>query len=188
LQVRRRVAAQRGRLVRLGVRHLRVDVVVDQQPPDLLVGNMADELFDVDPAVAESSALAVRLGDLGLDGDDALEPWLEVIHRLEIYRPQLESRAVAHEVTLIPGDGTGPELSDATRRVLEATGVELEWDVQDAGADVMEQYGGNPLPEHVLDSITRTGVALKGPITTPVGDRKSVGREREESWGGGVAA
>jgi len=76
---------------------------------------------------------------------------------------------VAHEVTLIPGDGTGPELSDATRRVLEATGVELEWDVQDAGADVMEQHGGNPLPEHVLDSITRTGVALKGPITTPVG-------------------
>jgi isocitrate dehydrogenase (NAD+) len=76
---------------------------------------------------------------------------------------------VAHEVTLIPGDGTGPELSDATRRVLEATGVELEWDVQDAGADVMEQYGGNPLPEHVLDSIKRTGVALKGPITTPVG-------------------
>jgi isocitrate dehydrogenase (NAD+) len=76
---------------------------------------------------------------------------------------------VAHEVTLIPGDGTGPELSDATRRVLEATGVELEWDVQDAGADVMEQYGGNPLPEHVVDSIKRTGVALKGPITTPVG-------------------
>src|SRR5205823_6386103 len=81
--------------------------------------------------------------DLGLDGDDAFEPWLEVIHRLEIYRPQLESRAVAHEVTLIPGDGTGPELSDATRRVLEATGVELDWDVQEAGADVMEQYGGN---------------------------------------------
>jgi isocitrate dehydrogenase (NAD+) len=76
---------------------------------------------------------------------------------------------VAHEVTLIPGDGTGPELSDATRRVLEATGVELEWDVQDAGADVMEQYGGNPLPAQVLDSIRRTGVALKGPITTPVG-------------------
>jgi isocitrate dehydrogenase (NAD+) len=76
---------------------------------------------------------------------------------------------VAHEVTLIPGDGTGPELTEATRRVLEATGVGLDWDVQDAGADVMEQYGGNPLPEHVLDSIKRTGVALKGPITTPVG-------------------
>jgi isocitrate dehydrogenase (NAD+) len=76
---------------------------------------------------------------------------------------------VAHEVTLIPGDGTGPELTEATRRVLEATGVELEWDVQEAGADVMEQFGGNPLPEHVLDSIKQTGVALKGPITTPVG-------------------
>jgi isocitrate dehydrogenase (NAD+) len=76
---------------------------------------------------------------------------------------------VAHEVTLIPGDGTGPELTEATRRVLEATGVALEWDVQEAGADVMERYGGNPLPEHVLDSIKRTGVALKGPITTPVG-------------------
>ena len=76
---------------------------------------------------------------------------------------------MAHEVTLIPGDGTGPELAEATRRVLEATGVPFEWDVQDAGADVMDRYGGNPLPEHVLDSIKRTGVALKGPITTPVG-------------------
>jgi isocitrate dehydrogenase (NAD+) len=76
---------------------------------------------------------------------------------------------VAHEVTLIPGDGTGPELTEATRRVLEAAGVDLEWDVQDAGADVMERFGGNPLPDHVLDSIKRTGVALKGPITTPVG-------------------
>ena len=76
---------------------------------------------------------------------------------------------MAHEVTLIPGDGTGPELSEATRRVLEATGVGFDWDVQEAGADVMERFGGNPLPEHVLDSIKRTGVALKGPITTPVG-------------------
>ena len=76
---------------------------------------------------------------------------------------------MAHEVTLIPGDGTGPELTEATRRVLEATGVELEWDVQEAGADVMDRFGGNPLPDHVLDSIKRTGIALKGPITTPVG-------------------
>ncbi len=74
-----------------------------------------------------------------------------------------------HRVTLIPGDGTGPELTEATRRVLEATGVELEWDVQHAGTDVMEEYGGNPLPDHVLDSIRENGVALKGPITTPVG-------------------
>src|SRR5436190_4701587 len=72
-------------------------------------------------------------------------------------------------VTLIPGDGTGPELTEATRRVLEATGVEFDWDVQQAGADVMDQFGGNPLPEPTLDSIRRTGVALTGPITTPVG-------------------
>jgi isocitrate dehydrogenase (NAD+) len=70
-------------------------------------------------------------------------------------------RAVAHEVVLIPGDGTGPELTEATRRVLEATGVEFVWDVREAGS--------NPLPEDVLDAIRRTGVALKGPITTPVG-------------------
>jgi len=72
-------------------------------------------------------------------------------------------------VTLIPGDGTGPELTEATRRVLEATGVEFEWDVREAGADVMEKYAGNPLPDDVLDAIRETGVALKGPITTPVG-------------------
>jgi isocitrate dehydrogenase (NAD+) len=72
-------------------------------------------------------------------------------------------------VTLIPGDGTGPELTEATRRVLEATGVDFDWDVREAGADVMDQYGGNPLPDEVLDAIRETGVALKGPITTPVG-------------------
>src|SRR5438045_9743521 len=77
--------------------------------------------------------------------------------------------AVAHRVVLIPGDGTGPELTEATRRVLEATGVELEWDVREAGADVMEKHGGNPLPADVLDAIRETGVALKGPITTPIG-------------------
>jgi isocitrate dehydrogenase (NAD+) len=76
---------------------------------------------------------------------------------------------VAHRVTLIPGDGTGPELTEATRRVLEATGVEFDWDVREAGADVMEKYGGNPLPDEVLGAIRETGVALKGPITTPVG-------------------
>ncbi|HJQ73607.1 MAG TPA: isocitrate/isopropylmalate dehydrogenase family protein [Gaiellaceae bacterium] len=76
---------------------------------------------------------------------------------------------MAHRVTLIPGDGTGPELTEATRRVLEATGVAFEWDVQSAGADTMEAHGGNPLPEETLASIRRNGVALKGPITTPVG-------------------
>ena len=73
-----------------------------------------------------------------------------------------------HRVTLIPGDGTGPEISEATRRVLEATGVAFEWDVQHAGTDVMDEYG-TPLPEGVLDSIRANGVAIKGPITTPVG-------------------
>jgi isocitrate dehydrogenase (NAD+) len=73
-----------------------------------------------------------------------------------------------HRVTFIPGDGVGPELSEATRRVLEATGVGFDWDVQEAGADVMDRYG-TPLPEQVLDSIRANGVAIKGPITTPVG-------------------
>ncbi|TML21048.1 MAG: isocitrate/isopropylmalate dehydrogenase family protein [Actinobacteria bacterium] len=76
---------------------------------------------------------------------------------------------MAHRVILIPGDGTGPELTEATRRVLEATGVEFDWDVREAGADVMDKHGGNPLPPDVLDAIRETGVALKGPITTPVG-------------------
>jgi isocitrate dehydrogenase (NAD+) len=70
---------------------------------------------------------------------------------------------------LIPGDGTGPELTEATRRVLEATGVEFDWEIQEAGADVMDKYDGNPLPPDVLDAIREAGVALKGPITTPVG-------------------
>jgi isocitrate dehydrogenase (NAD+) len=74
-----------------------------------------------------------------------------------------------HRVTFIPGDGTGPEIAEATRRVLDATGVQFDWDVQEAGADVMDRYGGNPLPDHVLESIKRNGVAIKGPITTPVG-------------------
>ncbi|HZN22366.1 MAG TPA: isocitrate/isopropylmalate dehydrogenase family protein [Gaiellaceae bacterium] len=75
---------------------------------------------------------------------------------------------MAHRVTLIPGDGTGPELTEATRRVLEATGVDLEWDVRQAGVDVMEE-AGTPLPEETLESVRRNGVALKGPITTPIG-------------------
>jgi len=75
---------------------------------------------------------------------------------------------MAYRVTLIPGDGTGPEVTAAARRVLEATGVEFDWDVQEAGANVMQKYG-TPLPEAVLDSIRANKVALKGPITTPVG-------------------
>src|SRR6478736_10378370 len=75
---------------------------------------------------------------------------------------------MAHRVTLIPGDGIGPELAEATRRVLDASGVAFDWEVQDAGEGVMAQYG-TPLPDHVLESIRRNKVALKGPITTPVG-------------------
>ncbi len=75
---------------------------------------------------------------------------------------------MAHRVTLIPGDGTGPELTEAARRVLEATGVDFEWDVRHAGVDVMEE-AGTPLPDETLESIRANGVALKGPITTPIG-------------------
>ena len=73
-----------------------------------------------------------------------------------------------HEVTLITGDGVGPELAAAARKCVDATGVEINWDVQEAGIDVMERTG-TPLPEAVMASIGRTRCALKAPITTPVG-------------------
>jgi isocitrate dehydrogenase (NAD+) len=76
---------------------------------------------------------------------------------------------MAHRVTLIPGDGIGPELAEATRRVLDASGVAFDWETVDAGEGVIAQYG-TPLPEHVLESIKRNKVAIKGPITTPVGE------------------
>ncbi len=75
---------------------------------------------------------------------------------------------MAYDVTLIRGDGTGPELVEATRRVLEATGVQFNWDVVEAGVDIMET-AGTPLPPNVLESIRKNKVALKGPITTPIG-------------------
>ncbi len=73
-----------------------------------------------------------------------------------------------HAVTLIPGDGVGPEICDATVRVLEATGVEFDWDVHQAGEAAIKEFG-TPLPEPVLASIRKNKVAIKGPITTPVG-------------------
>ncbi len=73
-----------------------------------------------------------------------------------------------YSVTLIPGDGTGPEITEATRRVLEATGVSFAWEVRQAGLGVLEEYG-TVLPDDVIESIKRTKVGLKGPITTPVG-------------------
>ena len=75
---------------------------------------------------------------------------------------------MAHTVTLIPGDGIGPELAEATRRVLDASGVAFEWEVVEAGEASIAEYG-TPLPEHVLESIRRNRIALKGPITTPIG-------------------
>jgi isocitrate dehydrogenase (NAD+) len=75
---------------------------------------------------------------------------------------------VAYSVTFIRGDGTGPEISEAVARVLEGTGVEFEWDWQEAGADVYEEEG-TPLPDRVIESIRERKLAIKGPITTPVG-------------------
>ncbi|MGH2711234.1 MAG: isocitrate/isopropylmalate dehydrogenase family protein [Actinomycetota bacterium] len=73
-----------------------------------------------------------------------------------------------HLVTLIPGDGIGPEVSAAARRVVEATGVHIDWEIQEAGAAVMERVG-SPLPQTVVETIKATRIAIKGPITTPVG-------------------
>ena len=75
---------------------------------------------------------------------------------------------MAHTITLIPGDGIGPELAEATTRVLDATGIGFEWEPVEAGESAIAQYG-TPLPDHVLESVRRNTVALKGPITTPVG-------------------
>ncbi len=73
-----------------------------------------------------------------------------------------------YAVTLIPGDGTGPEITEATRRVLEATGIQFSWYVQSAGLEMLEKHG-TVLPDEVIESIKHTKVGLKGPITTPVG-------------------
>ncbi|MHC2068014.1 isocitrate/isopropylmalate dehydrogenase family protein [Bremerella sp. T1] len=75
---------------------------------------------------------------------------------------------MAYEVTLITGDGTGPELAEAARKCVDATGVEINWDVQEAGVDVMERTG-TPIPDSTIESVRRTKCALKAPITTPVG-------------------
>ncbi len=75
---------------------------------------------------------------------------------------------MAYRVTFIPGDGTGPEIAEATKRVLDATGVDFDWDVQHAGIDIMKETG-TPLPQSTIDSILANKVGIKGPITTPVG-------------------
>ncbi len=73
-----------------------------------------------------------------------------------------------YTITLIPGDGIGPSIAEATRRIIGATGVKISWDVQEAGLAAIDKYK-DPLPQHVLDSIIKNKVALKGPLTTPVG-------------------
>jgi isocitrate dehydrogenase (NAD+) len=73
-----------------------------------------------------------------------------------------------YHVTLIPGDGIGPDVTEATKRVLEATGITFHWDLADAGS-ITQNMIGTPLPDHVLELIKANKVALKGPITTPVG-------------------
>lgn len=73
-----------------------------------------------------------------------------------------------HIITLIPGDGIGPEITSAMRKVIEAAGVDIEWRVHNGGAGVMDEFG-TPLPQPLLDSIEETGIAIKGPLTTPVG-------------------
>jgi isocitrate dehydrogenase (NAD+) len=73
-----------------------------------------------------------------------------------------------YQVTLIPGDGTGPELTEVVKKVVAATGVAIQWEEVEAGVDALEKYG-TPLPDEVLQSARKTHVALKGPITTPIG-------------------
>lgn len=75
---------------------------------------------------------------------------------------------MTYNITLIPGDGIGPQVTEAAKMVLEASGVEINWEIMEAGEKVIEKYG-TPLPDYVIDSIKRNRVALKGPVTTPVG-------------------
>ncbi len=75
---------------------------------------------------------------------------------------------MAYKITLIPGDGTGPELAEAAKRCVDATGVRIDWEIVHAGVDIMER-AGTPLPQNVIESIRKNKVALKGPITTPIG-------------------
>ena len=73
-----------------------------------------------------------------------------------------------YTITLIPGDGIGPSISDSTRRIIEATGVGVSWELEEAGIPAIEKYK-DPLPQQVIDSIARNKIALKGPLTTPIG-------------------
>src|SRR5579872_5123298 len=81
--------------------------------------------------------------------------------------PARKSIKMSHQVTLIPGDGIGPEVSAAARRAVDATGVQVDWEVAELNADIIAKTGQS-LPQYVLDSLDRTKVGLKGPVTTPV--------------------
>ena len=166
------------------------------RPQTFSNGIVTDELLDVDAAIAKVAAVLVGLGDLRFEGDDALEAGPEVagrahrtrtVHKVKravVGQPVCRlARAMAHRVTLIPGDGTGPELTEATRRVLEATGVAFDWDVRHAGVDVMEQEG-TPLPD--ADARLREGEQgrAEGPDHDadrhgfPLGQRRAAPRAR----------
>ena len=75
---------------------------------------------------------------------------------------------MAHKITLIPGDGIGPEVTGATVRILEATGLKFEWESFAAGAEAFEKYQ-EYIPKELIESLERTGIGLKGPVTTPIG-------------------
>jgi len=100
--------------------------------------------------------------------DKAGQKWYAICFGFGFIFPPLKGPPEVPEVTLITGDGVGPELAQAARRCIDATGAAITWDIQQAGTDVMEKEG-TPLPERTIDSIRRTGLALKAPITTPIG-------------------
>ena len=110
----------------------------------------------------------MRPAALPLRGLSASLAALDYSATRDLFPPNAKPRVLPYDVTLITGDGTGPELAQAARKCVDATGVTINWDVQEAGVDVMERTG-TPLPDSVIQSIRRTKCALKAPITTPVG-------------------
>src|ERR1051325_4655161 len=100
--------------------------------------------------------------------DFHVDDWLTKVLLLSTDYRVLTTKTMPHTITLIPGDGIGPEVSSAVVRIIEATGVDIKWETHYAGAQALEKFGST-LPEELLESIKRNKVALKGPITTPVG-------------------
>ena len=102
-------------------------------------------------------------------GEMTRRPTLLFPHGRRSDLPEEDASRVTYTVTLIPGDGIGPEIADASVTVLEATGLDFDWQRVEAGDSQIARHG-TPLPDEVLDSIRATRVALKGPITTPIGE------------------